>query len=42
MDLLLPLISGALGAALINGVVALYGLHRERRVEHWQWLERTN
>ncbi|MEW1821750.1 hypothetical protein AB0323_13340 [Arthrobacter sp. NPDC080031] len=38
MDFWIPLLGGALGAALINGIVALYKLKRDRQVEHSQWL----
>ena len=38
MEFLLPLLGGALGAALINGVVAFYKLRRDASVEHEQWL----
>ncbi|MCZ9882021.1 hypothetical protein [Arthrobacter sp. B2a2-09] len=38
MDFWIPLLGGALGAALINGILALYKLRRDREVEHDQWL----
>jgi hypothetical protein len=38
MEFLLPLLGGALGAALINGIVAVYKLKRDRLTEHDQWL----
>ncbi len=38
MEFLLPLLGGALGAAVINGVVAFYKLRRDASVEHEQWL----
>lgn len=38
MDFWIPLLGGALGAALVNGIVAVYKLHRDREIEHEQWL----
>lgn len=38
MDFWIPLLGGALGAALVNGIVAMYKLRRDREVEHEQWL----
>jgi hypothetical protein len=38
MEFLLPLLGGALGAAVINGVLALYKLRKDKSDEHWQWL----
>jgi hypothetical protein len=38
MEFLLPLLGGALGAAVINGVLALYKLKKDKSDEHWQWL----
>lgn len=37
MEFLLPLLGGALGAAAINGVVALYKLRHDVDLEHRQW-----
>ncbi|WP_457950428.1 hypothetical protein ACTAQI_07550 [Pseudarthrobacter sp. alpha12b] len=38
MEFLLPLLGGALGAALINGIIALYKLNRDKSDEHDKWL----
>jgi hypothetical protein len=38
MEFLLPLLGGALGAAIINGVFAFFKLKHDKRVEHDQWL----
>ncbi|MEZ2389066.1 hypothetical protein AB6813_05850 [bacterium RCC_150] len=38
MDFWIPLLGGALGAALINGILALHKLRRDRLNEHEQWL----
>lgn len=38
MEFLLPLLGGALGAAIINGILALYKLKKDKSDEHWQWL----
>jgi hypothetical protein len=38
MDFWIPPLGGALGAAFINGVVAVYKLQRDRAIEHEQWL----
>lgn len=38
MDFWIPLLGGALGAALINGIVAVYKVQRDRAIEHEQWL----
>lgn len=38
MEFLLPLLGGALGAAIINGVFAFFKLRHDKRVEHDQWL----
>lgn len=37
MDFLIPLLGGALGAALINGVFGLYKIRRDAETEHVQW-----
>lgn len=37
MDFWIPLLGGALGAALINGVLALYKLRHDVDLEHSQW-----
>lgn len=37
MDFWIPLFGGALGAALINSIVAVYKLNRDTDVEHDQW-----
>lgn len=37
-NFLTPLLGGALGAASINCVVALYKLRRDRQMEQSQWL----
>lgn len=37
MEFLLPLLGGALGAALINGVLAVYKLRHDVDLEHRQW-----
>ncbi|GAT87073.1 hypothetical protein CVCC1112_1732 [Paenarthrobacter nicotinovorans] len=38
MEFLIPLLGGALGAALVNGVLALYKIKRDRQTDHDQWL----
>lgn len=38
MEFLLPLLGGAFGAAVINGILALYKLGKDKSDEHWQWL----
>jgi hypothetical protein len=38
MEFLLPLLGGALGAAFINGAIAVYKLKRDKNDEHSQWL----
>lgn len=38
MDFLIPLLGGALGAALINGVFAYLKLNHDKLTEHEQWL----
>jgi hypothetical protein len=38
MEFLLPLLGGALGAALINGVFAFFKSKHDKRAEHDQWL----
>lgn len=38
MDFWIPLLGGALGAALINGVFAFFKLRHDKLTEHGQWL----
>jgi hypothetical protein len=38
MDFWIPLLGGALGAAIINGVFAFFKLKHDKRAEHDQWL----
>lgn len=38
MEFWLPLLGGAAGAAIINGLIALYKLRRDKNDEHSQWL----
>ena len=38
MDFWIPLLGGALGAAIINGVFAFFKLKHDKLAEHGQWL----